>query len=501
MKNKIIIVIYFLFSKQSIAQQFLREYGDTVITSEWAAGMAITPDTDFVFWGSYRNWSLSWTAIANLKIDKYGNEIYSKSDSLSQRSPGTSPTHAFIISTTNQFYGGGKVSEQPASYQFNAFLAKLDANGDTVFTKEYVLSNFQSIVKDLKQTSDGNILLAGEFHDHFVNGDMFLMKVDTNDNVLWQKNYTDSSGFQEEAFRVIEMPDHDLIITGMYRYDLYSNNDTSLAFLMRTDSAGNMKWLKYYAQNYGTIALDVSLCPDSGFIICGSSFLSPNHNNLNGYISKIDSGGNMQWEKYYQLYPSQYAELYNAIPGINGGYYISGTGLDSISQERGWFLRLDDNGNILWQEHYTEGNYLAYITDMKMLGANDFIMCGTINHPGGVGKEDYLVIRTDSLGCYVNCFTGTGVFNLDEQDEEEIVVYPNPFSDQLTIKYPLPENTSNIQVQFINPASGAIEKSISLNSNEHEYIVNCSDMPSGVHIVKMFTDQRQVGIQKVVLIK
>ncbi|MEO8087620.1 MAG: T9SS type A sorting domain-containing protein [Bacteroidota bacterium] len=78
---------------------------------------------------------------------------------------------------------------------------------------------------------------------------------------------------------------------------------------------------------------------------------------------------------------------------------------------------------------------------------------------------------------------------------------PNPFSDQLTIKYHLPEITSNVQVQFINPASGAIEKSISLNSNDHEYIVNCSDMPSGVHIVKMFTDQQQVGIKKVVLIK
>jgi TolB-like protein len=137
------------------------------------------------------------------------------------------------------------------------------------FAKTYggeIYDRFYSV----QQTSDGGYIVAGVTHSFSSGGyDIFLIKTDTNGNVIWAKTYGEISN--EKAFSVQQTSDGGYIVAGVTDYFSVVYGDI---FLIKTDANGNVIWAKTYGGTSTDSASSVQQTSDGGYIVAGytSSF-------------------------------------------------------------------------------------------------------------------------------------------------------------------------------------------------------------------------------------
>ncbi len=158
--------------------------------------------------------------------------------------------------------------------------------------------------------------------------------------------------------------------------------------------------------------------PDGGFILGGltSSPISgdvsePNRGIFDYWIVKLDSLGQIEWEKRYG--GNKGDRLWVAEPTYDGGYILGGhsasdaTG-DKSGENRGgedfWVIKTDSIGNIEWERTYG-GDTTDILFSLIPLPDGGYIMGGNSRSgPGGdktapnFGGLDWWIIRTDSEG-------------------------------------------------------------------------------------------------------
>lgn len=132
----------------------------------------------------------------------------------------------------------------------------------------------------------------------------------------------------------------------------------------------------------------------------------------NVLIGKIDSTHNISWIKVYG--GSRYDAASGACQTPDGGYAVIGgttsdngdvTGLTTGGDDI-WLLRLDSTGNLLWQKCFggdtggVSGCSIANTPDngLILLGLSNGFGADVPFHYGGSTTQDWVVLKTDSLG-------------------------------------------------------------------------------------------------------
>jgi hypothetical protein len=129
-----------------------------------------------------------------------------------------------IVQTTD----GGYVL---ATKTFNAFgLVKLDSSGNLQWNQTYAGPNDGAEAQSAIQTSDGGYAIAGWTAQNSTGSvSAWLIKTDSTGNLQWQKTFP-----QYGAYSIVQMADGGYALTG------------DQAFLILTDSSGNMKFSGVY---------------------------------------------------------------------------------------------------------------------------------------------------------------------------------------------------------------------------------------------------------------
>src|SRR6218665_822688 len=159
------------------------------------------------------NYSTSPTKIYLVKTQASGDTSWTRSYG------GLGNEHgASIVQTAagNYFIGGR--TKYSSNGQFDFYLMKTNAAGDTLWTKKYGGSGNEEITS-IVQSSDGGIVMAG-YTESYGNGskDMYLVKVDANGNLLWSKTY--GGPLPEVANALRATPDGGYILAGNRNYAL-----------------------------------------------------------------------------------------------------------------------------------------------------------------------------------------------------------------------------------------------------------------------------------------
>lgn len=179
--------------------------------------------------------------------------------------------------------------------------------------------------------------------------------------IQWQHVLGGSQG--EEATRVCQQADGGYILagyTGSYDGDVAALHGTQLDFwIIKIDSVGNMLWQKTFG---GTGSeLGVSLAPtfDSGFIMAGYSFsndgdVSGNHGNCDYWVVKVDDTGAIQWQR--SLGGSAIDIAASVIQTYDSGYVVAGRSFSVDGDVSGahdsveaWIVKLSPTGGTIWQ--------------------------------------------------------------------------------------------------------------------------------------------------------
>ncbi len=267
--------------------------------------------------------------------------------------------------------------------------------------------------------------------------------------IEWQKNYGGS--FYDKAESVIETPDGGLVICGHSQssnIDLTTNQGDFDFWIIKINNVGVLQW-KFSLGGGGSDYLQkVILTPDEGVMCIGYT------NSSNGGISnpkgqidycvvKLNNVGTLQWKKNYGGTSNDWGQSL-CLSG-DGGFIIAGYSesndedvLQSLGNTDFWILKIDVNGNILWQKSYGGSGY-DYLGSIKQTQDGGYVITGNSNSTNddfiqNKGGYDVWILKIDGLGNiqWKNNFGGTyDDFSNDiiEDNEGNFVLVGETLSD------------------------------------------------------------------------
>lgn len=258
------------------------------------------------------------------------------------------------------------------------------ATGDTLWSKTYGGVNREHCYS-LIQASDGGFALAGMTASSGAgSGDFFLVKTDSAGNQQWSKTYGSIS--YEQAFCVIQTNDAGYALAG------YSYSNVGDVWLVKTDTSVMQSWNKSYGGTLDDVAWSVIQTDDGGYALAGmtSSFGAGGYD---FWLIKTDANGNHLWNKAYGGMRDEYA--YSMIQTNDGGYILAGTTTSFGAGYRDfWVVKTDVNGNQLW--NFTCGrNEDDWINSIVKTADGGYALAGVINSPS---NADYWLVKIDGSG-------------------------------------------------------------------------------------------------------
>ena len=211
--------------------------------------------------------------------------------------------NGYILTGYTDSYGAGRE---------DIYLVKVDANGDTAWTKTYGYESFDN-GNDVIQTSDGGYVITGVIDSSIQGADIPLIKTDATGQVIWARQYGGRYG--DVAYAVKQTRDGGFIVAGWT--DSYGAGKKDV-FLIRTNSAGDTIFTRTFGFTGHDEAFDIQQTDDDGFIAVGRT----SWNVMDVYVIKTSGSGDSIWTK--RIGGPQRDDAFSVRQTTDGGYIITG---------------------------------------------------------------------------------------------------------------------------------------------------------------------------------
>lgn len=346
---------------------------------------------DYVLAGCTKSTGFGGKDVFVTRTDSAGNMLWSR------QYGGNGDETAISVSETSDggfVIGGETFSNDPNG---DAFIFKIDAAGIMQWWKDYG-DGLYDITYSVLGLADGSIISAGLLEVAPVDYDAFLMKTDANGDTLWTK-VIGVPGI-DHAVNVIQTSDSGFIFCGK---TLSRGQGVCDCWLVKTDVNGDTLWTRTYGGAGWDESMDIIEQPN-GYIVCGGTN-SEGNSNYDFLLMQIDFNGNLVWVKQYGGYNVEASYCVQEVP--SEGYVIAGyTETYSYTNSRGtdsanaWILKVNYTGDTLWTMVYG-GNRKEECFSVAVVPNVGYAFAG-YTQSFGDSLQTYL-FHTDSDG-YTGCF-------------------------------------------------------------------------------------------------
>ncbi|MCX8042876.1 MAG: hypothetical protein N3B18_01975 [Desulfobacterota bacterium] len=303
---------------------------------------------------------------------------------------------------------GGATDLTAYPYETDMLFLKLDAQGTVQWSKVYGFAGREDWVQSVQQTRDGGYITLCTSKLSASEWDVFMVKLDSSGDILWQKKIISNTPYSIWVQHLEETPDGGYMVDGDFNAPSGSTKDF---FLMKLDAQGNILWNKvtgggdYSTREYWTHLYRQTA--DGGFIGSGADWtLSTMSNDL--LLRRYDSQGNVVMERTYgERYRDGFGYLVDewgvaVRQAYDTGFAVAGPYVKIIltppyPYERDFFIiRTDRNGNLLWEKRYGIDGVVEDAQDMQQTSDGGFLINGVYESSPGVW--DTFIVKTDTDG-------------------------------------------------------------------------------------------------------
>jgi hypothetical protein len=270
-----------------------------------------------------------------------------------------------VQQTTDGGYvvGGGEYNYEScgSGSAQRAIVEKLDSKGNLTWSKTYPIGSNGDGIAAIKQTADGGYVAAGGVAEVGPSpGGGLVLKLDASGAVQWQRVIGPMGSTTAVLNAIQPTSDGGYVATGNY----YTSTAQCEPFqceggvVVRLDASGSVQWQQALTgAASGSLWTDsIVQASDGGYVAAGEWFGA---NQKGGLLVKLDSNGNILWQNAYSGGSYYGAELgvgiYSVHQTSDGGYFLAGDGEDEL-QEGGrlvpWLGKVDSNGNLIWERFY-----------------------------------------------------------------------------------------------------------------------------------------------------
>lgn len=299
----------------------------------------------------------------------------------------------------------------------DVFVVKYNTNGDVLWAKNIGgVSN--ETAGGISIDKDNNIYITGEFNSTNLNvdgkivtnvasSDIFVLKLNS---IGTSKHFFSIGGNGNEYIRkgIIVDSNKNLFLTGSFQNELAFSTDTLSGnitmFVAKFDSNMVLKWA---SNNFNItcfcIGWDMNLDNSNNIIIVGSHAALPPNYFSNAMIIKLDSNGNTIWNTNYG-FSNSFDEIYGLTIDDENNYYLSGM-IQTAGNSKSLFLKYNFEGSLIWDKSYigqtgsSRGSSIAMNnTDLYLSGYfADSIMFDNITLKSK-GASDIFISKLDKSG-------------------------------------------------------------------------------------------------------
>jgi hypothetical protein len=267
----------------------------------------------------------------------------------------------------------------------------------------------------------------------------------------------------------------------------YSNYGEGDYWIVKLDNNGTVQWEKNFGGSEDDHIRTMALT-DSGYIIGGESISQTSGNKrakleegTDLWLLSLDQDGNEEWQQSYNFKNRDVLMSLNAIKDSNSkdkgfliGGYTQSEGKVQKNDETFWMLYIDKNGKEIWRK-YVEGRDKK--NEERLVSAilnrdGSYILAGTSGE--AVGKENWKIVK----------LVDSDVENLMEN--KDIQIYPNPVKDYCYVEIGLDFESADI---YLYDMTGKVVQQV--NTNNKVTKINTSRLPQGVYIIKAIIPTQQ----------
>ena len=289
------------------------------------------------------------------------------------------PDYGFLLAGSSLSDKNGN-KEMVSSGNFDYWLWKMDEYGMAEWQKSFGGSGLD-FLQSAQLTIDGGFILAGvsgspkggqKKEDSRGQEDYWIIKLDAKGNEQWQRTIGGSG--QEHLACISRTLDGGYIVGGSSSSgksgDKTEGNFGNLDYwIVKLNASGTIEWQKTYGGKSFDQLKTVEQTKDGGYILGGYSNSPASGNKQSDnigtgdyWIIKTDKAGAIEWQR--TLGGDGDDNLTSLIQSRNGGYVLGGSSSSNPSHDKSrantkgtdfWIVRLDDEGQTLWQETYNYG--------------------------------------------------------------------------------------------------------------------------------------------------
>lgn len=269
------------------------------------------------------------------------------------------------------------------------WITKLDENGSSRWGKTYKGKPI-SEGKDIIIGKDSNIVTAGYSIKPFnYQSDIWVVKLNQEGEKLWDKNYGGSA--DESANSIKEAYDGGYLIAGVTNT---TSNFVEDAIVLKLDTAGEKIWERTFGGSKIDYATDITETKDKGIVVCGTTS-SRGEGYKSFWVAKMDSSGTDIWDNIYRINLWDIAT--SVVEGLDGFIYVTGyTRTFSVIDYDIVLLKIDQNGNLIWQKVFTWGRWDQATSICRTFDYG--IVVAGFSRSGNELSSDFALSKFDSDG-------------------------------------------------------------------------------------------------------
>jgi len=402
-----------------------------------------------------------------------------------------------IVETTNGFLavGGAVTTIGPA--RSDLYLLKINHQGDTLWSKTYGGPRDDS-GREIKPTADGGFIIAGNYDEAYNWISFYLLKIDALGDTLWTRKYGLGTGYRAYGRAVEQTSDGGYLIAGYV--DEYST-DFEDVYLVKTDSLGIVEWTKLFDWSDHDLAYDMQEIAD-GYVMAGMThYLGEGRWNI--FMLRTNSLGDSMWLKIYgdSLDDRGYAVKQTTDGGFILSAWTTSWGAGSFDY---YLIKTDSNGDTLWTRLFG-GNSHEYAYDVIQTQDGGYAVAGA-SFSQSAGWGDYYLVKTDGNG-YLPILSQQSVPVIEDFQLNQN--YPNPFNPTTCISWQLAVG-SWVTISLYNLSGQRIAVLINEKQAAGYYSLefDASNLASGVYFYQLEvadplkgSGQGYVQTRKMLLIK
>ncbi|MGB3869764.1 MAG: T9SS type A sorting domain-containing protein [Flavobacteriales bacterium] len=421
--------------KQASAQTFNARY-DAWGRSDMGWSVELLPDSTYVIFSnsSYLDSLLYSSVVTSIRINANGEPLDTSRLILPERA-----TYVGWTNASGPFGSGSGIiggSTAALGDTNRATLYWYDQNGHISDQRELPLPGRSWIGRQAKQAPDGGYVLCGETSTvGYI--DAFILKTDPAGILQWVKTY---GGPSVDVASSIDMDASTggYFMGGEWRQ---SNSDKQM-WVQSLNDTGAVQWSKIWGSVYDEVQAHITTLGD-GNILVASNWGTAVGNSVK-YLAKLSrEDGSIIWSHTYGNQCEGCLLLVGQEIEPGGDLIAVGHTLVPGSSYFGAILRTTGTGDSLWMRNYqyaddSVSNGKGLFSDVQPTPDGGFIAVGVALGIAGVYGQDVWVVKTDSMGCIEpGCNMVTGMETQITNTRDALRVYPNPVPQGGTLQLEL----------------------------------------------------------------